>query len=167
MSESTFSYGKALFFVLVLVAAGYGAYWWFFEQPVSAEHPIGFTVWFPNGWELKSSEAQVSGEGTVPSAGFGSGAASWHPSSGRGAAVWPEAGLYLFPGRPDSYETTEIDGCRAVIGVYNFGPDRRLCAAIDRGDGLIVYQIGCKSSGFDTNRSRFEKLARKTKCRKP
>jgi len=165
MEESSFPL-KAVAGVVIVIAALGGGLFWLLTLPVTYTGPEGYEVSVPHGWEVKPVEGGMTAAGVVEGNRWGSANASYHPFSGGGRPAWPESALALFGVRPDEYRTDEIDKRPAVILVFREDARKFLAAVVDRGDGLIVYRIGCAAEDFDAERAGFERLARRIRCAK-
>ncbi len=167
MRESTFSFGKPLLGVILLVGAVAAIVWWVENREVVYTDEAGWSVSLPNGWDPKMVRGRLTANGYLKEGGVGLAFASLHPH-GAGVPLWPEAGLNHFVGERQSHEETILDGRRAVVVIF-LGSDgqRYVGAAIDRGDALVVYQIGCSDAAFEQNRGLFDRLARRMTCGTP
>ena len=158
---------KTVAVVLILLAAAGAGLYWFLTLPATFTGPEGWQVCVPRGWEPRPHEGGMSAEGAVQDERRGAAFASFHPFSGGGRPEWPGAAIDFFGVRPEEYRTEEIDGNPAVVMIFTRDSRKQVGAVVDRGDGLIVYRIGCDPRDFGDRRAVFERLARRIRCGKP
>ena len=166
MSESGFGIAKPLFVAALLATAGGGAIYWWTTQLDVAQHPEGFSVGFPPGWEQATVAGALVANGFLPQGGAGRARATWHPWYGANPR-WPDEVLQSFPEVPDSNTAVEINGRRAVMVTYTTGATRHLGVAVDCGDGMVLFWIGGPTNTFEKHRSFYERSARSIQCAKP
>jgi hypothetical protein len=117
----------------------------------------------PHGWDRDKGK-ELAFQGKLADGKDGQ---AWARFRSHGNVAWPDAAIDEFEGTPEEYKTTELDQLRAVVGVVNRRGLGWYIAVVDRGDGFIVWRIGCATEDFDKNRAAFERLAGRIKCEKP
>ncbi len=156
------SWGKPLFWSLLLLGgAGYGL-WWLDTCPVTYVDDRGFSVDFPRGWDTKKEGEEIISSGLLSSGGGGSGNATFHPHTG--SVDWPTAGLSCLGGIVKWHELNLIDERPGLLALFERDGQKCIGAVVDRGDGLIAWSVSCDPRYFDQNRGYFERCGGGIRC---
>lgn len=170
MSEGPISFGKPLMFLVVVGCIGGGYYAWS-HWPVTADSGKGWSVNFPHGWEFQPApdgvnDSRIVASGPLPEEQRGVG---WAFMLFHGTLAWPDMvtkNLPL-PPEPSSLKEDEIDHKKALFFEYEDQQNMRyMGCAVERGDALIYYAIGCPKGIFDLNRPLLEKCVKGTRCQR-
>lgn len=164
MSEGPVSFGKPLFFLVVIGCAG-GGYYAYTHWPAGYEGN-GWSVSWPHAWETRphtdpNTPTKVVSQGPLLEEFQGGG---WAMVFFHGAMVWPDMVLAQIGATADKKEETTIDNKRALIYEYEDNNVRFMGCAVERGDALIYVNIGCIKTRFEEFRPLFEKTVRSVKC---
>ncbi len=159
--------GKPLLIGLLIVGGVGGAIYWFNTRPVPYADEEGYSIGLPAGWEARKIGSQMAGNGPLSAGGVGSAMAAVYPYRGGQATRWPDEGRDSFLVLPEWSQATEIGGARAVVATFLDGGCRWFGAAVDRGNSLLVFKIGCSPELFGKHRATFEKSARSIRLAPP
>ena len=159
--------GKPLLIGLLIVGGVGGAIYWFSTRPVPYSDEEGYSLDLPNGWEARKVGSQMAGSGPLTAGGVGTAMAAVYPYRTGQATRWPEEGRDGFMVLPEWSQPAEIGGARAVVVTFLDGGFRYFGAAVDRGNSLLVFRIGCPPELFEKHRATFEKSARTVRLSTP
>jgi hypothetical protein len=164
MSEGPVSFGKPVFFLVVLGCAG-GGYYAYTHWPAGYEGS-GWSVSWPHAWETRllndpENPTKVASSGPLSEDVQGGG---WAMVFYHGALVWPDMILSHIGGTADKKEEILIDNKRTLIYEYEDNAIRYMGVAVERGDALIYVNIGCTKANFEQFRPIFEKTMKSVRC---
>jgi hypothetical protein len=168
MSEGPVSFGKPLMFLVVLGCAG-GGYYAYNHWPAGYDSNKGWTISMPHGWEAvpandPTNDSKVHCQGPILDEQRG---AAWAMMLFHGTLAWPDMITKNLPIPPDKVIEEELDHKRALLFEYeDLQNSRWMGCAVERGDALIYYVIGCQKPYFEANRAIFEKSVRATRCQR-
>lgn len=171
MSEGPVSFGKPLMWLVILGCAG-GGYYAYKHWPVEYEGP-GWSVKMPNGWSAApandpSDATKVTGSGPLPKtpAGEEQTGIMWAKVVYHGALDWDNFMRAHLPGTPDWTEDVDIDYKKSRLFMYEDKDLRYYGAAVERGDAMIFYAMGCNKTNFPIHKAVMEKSARSVRCQR-
>lgn len=164
MAEGPVSFGKPIFFLILVGMAG-GGYWAYKNWPSHYEGQ-GWTIDWPNKWECapfpdpaEPANQRVAAKGPLGEEGSGEGV-GWVTVNLHGTLDWPTFAHKKVPGTIDWSMDDEIDHKKTLIFTYEDNNIRYIGSAVQRGDAVVVSAIGCVKPYFDANKPRFEKCVR-------
>src|SRR6185295_3603539 len=167
-SEGPVSFGKPLLFLIVIGCAG-GGYYAYSHWPVSVDTGKGWTVSLPHGWSYvpandPTNESKIHCSGPLADEAQG---AAWAMMIYHGTLNWPEMVIKNLPVPPDKQTDDELDHKKALFYEYeDLQGMRWMGCAVERGDALIYYAIGCPKGIFELNRPTLEKSVKGTRCQR-
>ena len=169
MSEGPTNFGKPLLILVILGCAGGG--YWLYKNMGASYDGAGWSVKMPPHWKAAiandpADPTKVTGSGPLPKLPTGEEPTGtcWAKVVYHGTIDWD---LYMrthVPGTPDWTEDVDLDYKKARLFMYEDKEMRYYGAAVDRGDALIFYAVGCLKAQFPTYKPLFEKSARSVRC---
>lgn len=168
MSEGPISFGKPLLFLVIIGCAGGGFYAWK-NWPSTYDSGAGWSIAMPHDWTAQSANdptnpSKVHGSGPLPEEQQG---VCWAMMVYHGTLAWPEMVVKNLPIPPDKSFDDEIDHKKTLFYEYeDLQNTRWMGCAVERGDALIYYAIGCPKGVFEQNRAIFEKSIKGTRCQR-
>jgi len=169
--EGPISFGKPLFFLVLIGCIGGGIYA-YFHWPSVYEVVDGQSYWkvnWPHEWQWApdgnpDQPDRMRAFGPLPEEKSGVG---WSMTLPHGQLIWPDMVVAKIGGTPDLvlHDGVHIDNKKALIYEYEDNQTRFVGCAVERGDVLIYVNVGCNKADFAQFRgSLFEKVIQSVRC---
>lgn len=164
MSEGPVSFGKPLFFLVVIGVAAAGTYA-YLNWPAHYDGP-GWNIDFPRKWVVQnatdSDVPKITASGPLPEERTGY---AWATINVHGTIHFPAYVAARIPAA-DWTEEHDIDYKKGMLFTFNDGDNRMMGVAVDRVDAVIICAIGCPKPYFEANRALFDKVCRSIRCQR-
>jgi hypothetical protein len=161
MAEGPVSFGKPLFFLVVIGCAG-GGYYAYTHWPTHYDG-VNWSIDFPTKWEAApypdpadGGNERVMAKGPLIEENSGEGVA-WVTVNRHGTLNWPAFVQMKTPGTFDWSQEDELDHKKCLYFTYEDNNIRYTGVGVQRGDALVIAAIGCAKHQFAVNKERFEK----------
>jgi len=164
MSEGPVSFGKPLFYLVIVGVAAAGTYL-YLHWPAHYDGP-GWSIDFPRKWTVQDAPGSevpkitASGPLAEERSGF-----AWATITVHGTIIFPQFVAARVPAA-DWTEELDIDYKKAMLMTFNDGDNRYMAVAVDRVDAVIICAVGCPKPYFDMYRPVFEKVCRSIRCQR-